>query len=145
MVRAVQTTEIRANATQSHIASSVPVLHVKKDRGLRALILSDSFMPWTPKIIECNQIPCMDRQLHISFSHWNVGYTSSLQLPSSIPSLSFSEPIPIGTRVPNWAYLDPTRAVGSSLGSLFQVNPNSLRLQSDDSWNASAAQLAGGA
>lgn len=37
---------------------------------------------------------------------------------------TFSEPIPIGSRVPNWAYLDPTRA-------------------SDDKWNASAAQLAG--
>ena len=144
LVRAVKTTEICANATQSHTISLVPVLRVRKGRGLRASMLSDRLTPWTPKAVERNQVSYVDHQLHHRCSRWNVGYTPPLQPPSSISSLSFPEPIPMGARVPNWAYLDPTRAVGSSLGSLFQVNSNPSRLQSDGKWNASAAQLAGG-
>jgi len=54
LVRTVQTTEICANATQSHTVSLVPVLRVRKGRGLRASMLSDSLTPWTPTGVEYN-------------------------------------------------------------------------------------------
>ena len=80
LVRAVKTTEVCANVTQSHTVLSVPALRVRKGRGLRASMLYDSLAPWTPKAVECNQIPYVDHQLHFRCSRWNVGYTPRLQL-----------------------------------------------------------------
>ena len=93
-------------------------------------------------ILPCNQLFCLVVQLHLQCNCRNVNCPSSPSATELNLSPSFPEPIPLGTRVPHWAYIDSTIVRFShylfSLLDLF-----SFFLQSG-SWNATTAQLAGG-
>ena len=93
-------------------------------------------------ILPCNQLFCLVVQLHLQCNCRNVNCPSSPSATELNLSPSFPEPIPLGTRVPHWAYIDST-IVRFSHYLFFLLDLFSFFLQSG-SWNATTAQLAGG-
>ena len=104
---------------------------------------SDSLGPKFRNTLPCTQLFCLVGQLHLQCDCWNVNCTSSPPATELNQSPSLYEPIPLGTRVPNWAYIN-SATVSFPCNLLFSLNLFPFPPQSG-SWNATTAQLAGGA
>jgi hypothetical protein len=59
--------------------------------------------------------------------------------------LSFPNPVPLGTRVPKWAYIDTSVRASPLRFACFSGKSHRLPSQIGDNWNISAAQAVGGA
>ena len=78
-------------------------MRARKARGLRAL--TSYCLPWIPTY-SFNQLLYVDGQLHRESYSRNVSPVSFLPSYMLNSSLSFPQPVPAGTRIPKWAYLD---------------------------------------
>ena len=87
----------------------------------------------------------MVEKLHFRCNRRNVNYTSSPPCSELILSFSFPDAVPALTRVPRWAYHDPTvDGVRSTRFPLSLLNRFSSHPQSD-SWDNLVAEYIGGA
>ena len=63
----------------------------------------------------------------------------------SIFHSSFPNPVPLGTRVPKWAYIDTSVRSSPLRFACFSIKSHRLPSQIGNNWNISAAQAVGGA